>query len=143
MDKNPYFDPKWLVHPNDESIPPFFFRQPDKAPFLSILSSENIITLAAKYGMNIPHLKEKLYDIAIGNNLNAESTIVSNARHYEALQHTRESLNAALFGIQNGITNDFVAIDIRRALAFLGEITGTIYTDDLLENIFRNFCIGK
>ncbi len=143
MDKNPYFDPKWLVHPNDESIPPFFFREPDNAPFTSILSSENIITLAAKYGMNVPYLKEKLYEIAIGNNLNAESTVVSNARHYEALQHTRESLDAALFGIQNGITNDFVAIDIRRALAFLGEITGTIYTDDLLENIFRRFCIGK
>lgn len=143
MDKNPYFDPKWLVHPNDESIPPFFFREPDNAPFTSILSSENIITLAAKYGMNVPYLKEKLYEIAIGNNLNAESTVVSNARHYEALQHTRESLDAALFGIQNGITNDFVAIDIRRALAFLGEITGTIYTDDLLDNIFRNFCIGK
>jgi tRNA modification GTPase len=143
MDTNPYFDPKWLVHPNDETIPTFFFRQPPSVPLESHLSNKNIITLAAKYGMNIPYLKEKLYEIAIGSNLNSESTIVSNARHYEALQHTRESLNAALFGIQNGITNDFVAIDIRRGLAFLGEITGQIYTDDLLENIFRRFCIGK
>ena len=72
-----------------------------------------------------------------------DNTIVTNSRHLEALQKAHESLNEVLNGMEMNITSDFIAMDIRRALAFLGEITGEISTDDLLGNIFGRFCIGK
>ena len=69
--------------------------------------------------------------------------VVTNIRHFNALSKTNESLTAVLTGLGNDITGDFLAIDIRRALHHLGEITGEITTDDLLGNIFSKFCIGK
>ena len=72
-----------------------------------------------------------------------ESTVVSNIRHYEALKRSHQSLDDVLQGMDQGITSDFIAMDIRQALHFLGEITGEISTEDLLGNIFGKFCIGK
>ncbi len=71
------------------------------------------------------------------------TTVVSNLRHYEALQQTNKSLEDVLNGMETGISSDLIAMDIRHALRYLGEITGAISTDDLLDNIFSNFCIGK
>jgi tRNA modification GTPase len=71
------------------------------------------------------------------------NTVVTNLRHHQQLILTKDSLEAVITGIDSNITNDFVAQDIRHALHHLGEITGEISTDDLLENIFRKFCIGK
>ncbi len=101
------------------------------------------VPLSAKEGMNIEYLKEKLYEAAIGQELVGESPVVSNVRHLEALQQSYDSLEAVLTGMDNRVTSDFIAMDIRRALHFLGEITGEITTEDLLENIFSRFCIGK
>ena len=70
-------------------------------------------------------------------------TVVTNIRHYDSLLQTKNSLQDVINGIDGQITNDFVAMDIRRALHYLGEITGEITTDDLLANIFGKFCIGK
>jgi tRNA modification GTPase len=145
MDTNPYFDTKWLSNPIDVTIPPFFFS--DETPpsvMPNFLPEVNqIIALSAKLGMNIFYLKEKLYSLIAGGKVNVGSTIVSNARHYEALERSRESLDDVLRGLAEGITSDFVAMDIRRALNFLGEITGEVGVEDLLENIFSKFCIGK
>jgi tRNA modification GTPase len=93
--------------------------------------------------MNIEYLKEKLYELALAGKVSLENTIVTNVRHYEALQHAADSLKAALHGLDANITGDFLALDIRRALAYLGEITGEVGVEDLLENIFSKFCIGK
>ncbi|MBK7409124.1 MAG: hypothetical protein IPJ40_14315 [Saprospirales bacterium] len=93
--------------------------------------------------MNIEYLKEKLYEAVISQKVNAGDTIVANSRHYEALRKSSESLDAALKGMDEGVTGDFLAMDIRRALSYLGEITGEITTEDLLGNIFGKFCIGK
>ena len=82
----------------------------------------------------------KLVDIAA---LASGESIVSNLRHAEALQNAATSLEKVLSGIDNPITSDFLAIDIKQALYHLGEITGSISTDDLLDNIFSKFCIGK
>ena len=68
---------------------------------------------------------------------------MSNLRHAEALQNAANALEKVLNGIDNPITSDFLAIDIKQALYHLGEITGSISTDDLLDNIFSKFCIGK
>ena len=70
-------------------------------------------------------------------------TVVTNIRHYEALVKSRDALQNVREGMEIGITGDFLAIDIRRALYHLGEITGEISSDDLLSNIFGKFCIGK
>jgi tRNA modification GTPase len=71
------------------------------------------------------------------------SVIVSNARHYEALVKAQEATNRVMDGLANGLTTDFIAMDIRMILHFLGEITGQITTEDVLGNIFSKFCIGK
>ncbi|MBS1544284.1 MAG: tRNA uridine-5-carboxymethylaminomethyl(34) synthesis GTPase MnmE [Bacteroidetes bacterium] len=69
--------------------------------------------------------------------------VVTNSRHYEALRLTSEALERALNGLDSKVTGDFIAMDVRQALHYLGEITGEITTDDLLGNIFSKFCIGK
>ena len=82
----------------------------------------------------------KLVDLAA---LESGQSIVSNLRHAEALQNAATALEKVLNGIDNPITSDFLAIDIKQSLYHLGEITGSISTDDLLDNIFSKFCIGK
>ena len=77
------------------------------------------------------------------NNIDTSGIIVTNERHFDLLNKANESLNNVLSGLENQIPGDLVAIDIRQANIFLGEITGTISTDDLLGNIFGKFCIGK
>lgn len=102
-----------------------------------------LIMLSAKSGKGIAELKQRLYDTALnGRNIN-EGVILSNARHYEALQGTLKNLQAAQYGIENKLSGELVASDIRSALNHLGEITGEVTTDDLLGNIFGKFCIGK
>lgn len=101
------------------------------------------VSISAKAGTNIPHLKEKLYGAVLNEDVKTDHTIVSNARHYEALEKAYQALDAVMTGMQTGVTSDFIAMDIRRALHHLGEITGEISTDDLLGNIFGRFCIGK
>jgi tRNA modification GTPase len=101
------------------------------------------VPVSALNKMNIDYLKESLHDAVLSKKVNLESTIVANARHYEALQKSYEDLDRVLQGLSTGITSDFVAMDIRAALHHLGEITGEISTDDLLGNIFGRFCIGK
>jgi len=104
---------------------------------------EGTVSISAKAGHNIEALKA-LFVTSIQDGFDlANDTIVSNARHYDALVKTAESLEKADFGLETGITADFVAMDIRQAMYDLGTITGDISTDDLLGNIFAKFCIGK
>jgi tRNA modification GTPase len=99
--------------------------------------------VSAQTGMYIDRLKETLYKMVLGDASLQDQTTLSNSRHYEALQKSHESLGEVLQGLDMGVTQDFIAMDIRRALQFLGEITGEISTDDLLDSIFSRFCIGK
>jgi tRNA modification GTPase len=100
------------------------------------------LTISALQGIGIRELELKLLDM-IHYSENANETILTNIRHVEALQKTCEALERVLDGIENPVTSDFLAMDIKQALHYLGEITGSISTDDLLENIFSKFCIGK
>ena len=101
------------------------------------------LQISAKEGTQLEQLKSTLVESVKGDFNLAEETIVSNARHYDALVRTAEALDKALQGLETGITGDFIAMDIRQAMYELGTITGDISTDDLLGNIFANFCIGK
>lgn len=100
------------------------------------------INISALQGIGIKELEQKLLDM-IHYTENANETILTNIRHVEALQKTSDALERVLYGIDNPVTSDFLAMDIKQALHYLGEITGAISTDDLLENIFSKFCIGK
>ncbi|MNV84828.1 tRNA modification GTPase MnmE [compost metagenome] len=88
-------------------------------------------------------MKELIYNTAVGDKLSANHTMVTNIRHVEALQRTQTALSSVANGLANPVTSDFLAMDIKQALYYLGEITGQVTTDDLLENIFSKFCIGK
>jgi len=102
------------------------------------------IAISAAEKKGIENLKQKLLEKVRGSDLDtSDQTIVTNLRHYQNLQQTYTALDDVLNGINLSITNDFLAADIRRALYALGEITGEITTDDLLDNIFSKFCIGK
>ncbi len=99
------------------------------------------IPISAKTQSGLDLLKSTL--IAQIQTRAAQDTVVTNLRHYEHLVKTSEALDEVLTGLDTGITGDFLAQDIRLSLYHLGEITGTIVSDDLLANIFSKFCIGK
>jgi tRNA modification GTPase len=101
------------------------------------------VLISAANGTGMDELRRRLLEVTGSLNSSQSDVIVSNLRHYEALTKANEALAAVLEGITNGVTGDFLAMDIRRALFHLGEITGEITTEDLLGNIFSKFCIGK
>ncbi len=102
-----------------------------------------ILFISALKGEGIDELKELLALEAGKEKLQTENVIINNIRHYEALLHVTESLKRVREGLDNNLQEDLIAIDIRHAIYYLGEITGEITTDEILGNIFRNFCIGK
>ena len=115
----------------------------DRVKELGLPSDINFISISAKENQQIEELKQLLYDTAVGDKLSTNHTMVTNIRHVEALQKTRTALDSVVRGLTNPVTSDFLAMDIKQALYYLGEITGQVTTDDLLENIFSKFCIGK
>ena len=110
---------------------------------LGASKSQTGISISAKEGENMDVLKSWMVDSVTGDFNMANDTIVTNARHYDALVKTADALDKALNGLETNVTADWIAIDIRQAMFELGTITGDISTDDLLGNIFAKFCIGK
>jgi tRNA modification GTPase len=111
----------------------------------SILATKhpNWLLISAKTKEGIDLLLQHLAELVNTGALSNQQTVVSNSRHFEALTKALEALNEVQKGMDQEISSDLLAIDIRRALYHLGEITGEITTEDLLGNIFANFCIGK
>jgi tRNA modification GTPase len=106
-------------------------------------AGEDVLYISAKEHHHINLLKQKLVDKIIKGNLNTENTIVTNARHYEALQQVQLSLTEIKNGLDNNIPGDLMALDIRRCLHYISEITGDITNETVLDLIFSQFCIGK
>jgi tRNA modification GTPase len=104
--------------------------------------TESAIIISAKEKTHIDELKNKIYHAAVKDQLEGNDILVTNIRHLEALQKTEDALIRVLDGMET-VTSDFLSMDIKQALHYLGEITGAVTTDDLLENIFSKFCIGK
>ncbi|MCO6484525.1 MAG: GTP-binding protein, partial [Saprospiraceae bacterium] len=123
MDLNPYLDPNSFALPG--------------------MMADRVVPVSARHQMNLALLKERLYGLALSGAKADADTLVSSARHAEALYRAGQALERALEGLNEGLPGDLLAEDIRQALYHLGEITGAVTTDDLLENIFRKFCIGK
>jgi tRNA modification GTPase len=107
------------------------------------LKKKDFVFISASGKSNIQELKDKILSHFHVNTVKTGDVLVTNLRHYQNLTQTYDALSRVIDGMDNGITGDFLAMDIRQSLHYLGEITGTITTDDLLDNIFSKFCIGK
>jgi tRNA modification GTPase len=104
---------------------------------------ENILLLSAKQKQGIEDLKNQLLSFVNTGALRNNETIVTNTRHYDSLLKALEEIQKVKFGMQSNLSSDLMAIDIKQALYYFGEITGEVTNDELLGNIFANFCIGK
>lgn len=103
----------------------------------------NRVFISAKYDAGITELIDKLSEAAHIPEFGEQDVIVTNMRHYEALQYALEAIRRVSGGLENGVSSDFLSQDIRECMHYLGEITGQISTDEILGNIFSKFCIGK
>lgn len=110
---------------------------------LNLNPNEYFIRISAETGENIDQLEKLLIEASGLGNLDHHGVIISNIRHFEALKHVSENLHRVVDGLVSDLPEDLLAQDIRQALHYLGEITGEITTDEVLGNIFKNFCIGK
>jgi tRNA modification GTPase len=103
----------------------------------------DVLLLSAKTGFGVEQLTNSLLNLINTGALRNNETIVTNSRHYDALNKAFEEIQKVQHGLETGLSGDLLAIDIKQALYHFGEITGEITNDDLLGNIFANFCIGK
>jgi tRNA modification GTPase len=99
--------------------------------------------ISAKEDAHLEELKKRMRAMVLAGTAGADETIVTNARHYEALKAVSESIDDILKGLDAHVPGDLLALDIRRALHYLAEITGEITNEDQLDYIFSKFCIGK
>lgn len=114
-----------------------------KGPYNLTAIDENVLAISASNKENLEILKRELMKAVNIEGFKTGNVMVTNSRHFEGLVRTQESLESVIIGLSEGVTGDFLAMDIRHALHQLGEISGTITSEDLLENIFSRFCIGK
>jgi tRNA modification GTPase len=108
------------------------------------LPGRKIVRTSATEGSGIKELEEAIFgEITDGAAIAPEEVLVSGLRHQQALERARAALEAASEALGKGLSLEFVAVDLREALDNLGEIVGAVVTDDLLDRIFGEFCIGK
>jgi tRNA modification GTPase len=109
----------------------------------AITASKGFILISAKHQEQLETLKSKIMELFSNLTLRPGELVITNVRHYAGLLQTREALERVLEALDQKISGDLLAQDIRQALHHLGELTGTITTEDLLDQIFSRFCIGK
>ena len=109
---------------------------------LTSFKDDDSICISLKTGENIEILKQKIKSAVITQNL-TEVEFITNQRQQKALEETKNSLINALIAAQNNEIQDLISIDIKSALMYISEVSGEVITDDILNNIFDNFCIGK
>jgi len=109
------------------------------------IQAQATVRVSALTGEGIKELEETLFHTALrtGSHIEESNVTVTNTRHYDALLRASESLRAARESLEKGESSEFIALDLRGALDSLGEITGVVTTDDILNDIFSKFCIGK
>ena len=129
-----------LINKTDQASP---ILQTELRKKISLEENVTLLFISAKEKVGLNELRLHLSDMVVKERLSTGSVIITNVRHYEALLHVSESLGRILSGLDSLIPEDLIAIDIRQAIHYFGEITGEITTDEILGNIFRNFCIGK
>jgi tRNA modification GTPase len=110
---------------------------------LPLAENEKRVFIAAKQKVNLDQLIHEMQQAVSLDSIGEDAVIVTNVRHFEALTRAHESIERVNVGLDNHISGDFLAQDIRQCLHYLGEITGQISNDEILGHIFKNFCIGK
>ncbi|MDQ3681691.1 MAG: tRNA uridine-5-carboxymethylaminomethyl(34) synthesis GTPase MnmE [Bacteroidota bacterium] len=115
----------------------------EKAAKEKFSAIDEIIFISAKENAHVELVKEKMVDMILQDDVQTENIIITNARHYQALQEVNRSLIDIEEGMESKLSSDLLALDIRRCLQYLGEITGEITNEDQLDYIFSKFCIGK
>lgn len=115
----------------------------EKLKNLDLLPNEKLVFIAAKKKTNLNELISEMQHAVSLDSIGEDAVIVTNVRHFEALSRALESIDRVQLGLENRISGDFLAQDIRECLHYLGEITGEISNDEILGHIFKNFCIGK
>ena len=110
---------------------------------MTLLPNEKLVFIAAKQKTNLDELISEMQHAVSLDSISEDAVIVTNMRHFEALTRAHESIERVQLGLENMISGDFLAQDIRECLHYLGEITGEISNDEILGHIFKNFCIGK
>ena len=139
------------VHPEKPII--IIFNKIDLLTNIEISEITNVLStfdfrlstifISAKNNIGIDELKNQLLSFVNTGALRNNETIVTNTRHYDSLLKALEEIQKVKFGLQSNLSSDLMAIDIKQALYYFGEITGEVTNDELLGNIFANFCIGK
>jgi tRNA modification GTPase len=139
------------VHPEKPII--IIFNKIDLLTDIEISEITNVLStfdfglstifISAKNNLGIDELKNQLLSFVNTGALRNNETIVTNTRHYDSLLKALEEIQKVKFGLQSNLSSDLMAIDIKQALYYFGEITGEVTNDELLGNIFANFCIGK
>lgn len=105
--------------------------------------TNNPLCISAKYNIGIDAIRTLLGECVDTSSVNSSSVVVTNMRHYAALEKASESLQMATMAMENNLPSDLLSEDIRQTLHHLGEITGDITSNDILHSIFSKFCIGK
>lgn len=123
----------------------FVGNKMDTAPASVVKGAEKegVIPISATQKKNLDRLERQILSHFHIKGVKQGDVVITNIRHYHSLAETDAALDRVLTGMDTGVTGDFLAMDVRQALHHLGLITGEISTEDLLENIFRRFCIGK
>jgi tRNA modification GTPase len=110
---------------------------------LKLKKDESLLFISAKSKANLTGLVRLMKKAAAVDKVQPEDVIVTNIRHYDALTRALEAIERSVAGLESHLSGEFLSQDIRECLHYLGSITGQITTDEVLGNIFKNFCIGK
>ncbi|MDD5686501.1 MAG: tRNA uridine-5-carboxymethylaminomethyl(34) synthesis GTPase MnmE [Elusimicrobia bacterium] len=113
----------------------------DNFPELKI--SATVVPVSAIENEGMDNLKKTIYDLFISGNINTSEFFLTNTRHKTLIENAVNSLEEAKLAGKSGVSEEFIALDLRAALNFLGEITGEVPTEEIMNNIFSNFCVGK
>ena len=136
---NPTFD---AIEHNDSQHHIHVVNKIDATPAPATLGADTLC-ISAKSGIGIDELRSRLAATIDTSKLGTGSVVISNMRHYAALREAHTALTSARTAMDNSLPSDLLSEDIRRIVHHLGEITGEITSDDILQSIFSNFCIGK
>lgn len=106
---------------------------------------ENIVEISAKDNIGIDNMEEKIYNYIVEEKVedSSEKLIITNIRHKTALEKTKDSIKNIFETIDMGMPMDLISVDLKEALDSLSEITGEISSEDILDHVFGNFCVGK
>ena len=125
-----------------------YFR--DVSDFLNYCENQklelnNIIEISAKDSLGIDEMENKIYDFIFEESISdsSEKLVITNVRHKTALEKTKDAINNIFTTIDTEMPMDLISVDLREALDALSEITGEISSEDVLDHVFGNFCVGK